>query len=264
MTWWCSATGVPWSWSWQWYPGVHLLLLLIAATWWTIGRAQHWAHRPWGYFLPGWLLFLATLDWPIGKLGAGYLASVHTLQFILLTTGVAPLFIRSFPAEWWKRIAPAGSRPRWLLMALARPVPAVLLYNALVLGTHFPAVVDTAMRSQVGSFAIDLSWLLAGCFLWWPMIGPRQFTTLGAFGTLAYIFAATILPTIPAMLMVFSTWPIYSLYELAPRIAPHFTANDDLQLAGLSMKLIGEIPLWIAMTVIFFRDHARQGELINA
>ncbi len=36
----------------------------------------------------------AALDWPIGKLGAGYLASAHTIEFLLLTllagSGAAP------------------------------------------------------------------------------------------------------------------------------------------------------------------------------
>lgn len=264
VTWWCSATGLPWTWQWQWYPGVHLLLLLTAAAWLLMGRVQHWAHRPWGYFGGAWFLFLATLDWPIGKLGAGYLASVHTLQFLLLTVGVAPLVLKSVPPDGWRRMAPPGSWQHEVLRKIAAALPAVLVYNAIVLLSHFPTVVDGVMTTQLGSFALDLSWLVAGLFLWWPILAPPEFVSLGVFGTLVYIFGATLLPTIPAMMMVFSTWPIYRLYELAPRVLPHFTANDDIKLAGLVMKLIGEIPLWIAMIVVFFRGTAVDGEMINA
>ncbi len=100
MQWWCAATGEPWSWSWQWYPGVHLAILALAVGWYLLGSAQAWSSRPWGWFLTAEVALLATLDWPIGKLGAGYLASVHTLQFLLLTLLVAPALLRSIPTGW--------------------------------------------------------------------------------------------------------------------------------------------------------------------
>ena len=258
MQWWCSATGHPWTWAWQWYPGVHLMVVAVALAWWRAGR--RWSHRPYRWFVAGWILLLASLDWPIGKLGAGYLASAHTLQFILLTVGAAPLLIRSVPAEAW--IARA-SRPTSPLRTIANPVAGVLTYNFIVIITHFPTVVDNAMKSQLGSLAIDLSWLVAGFLLWWPMLAPRSIRRLGVFGTLLYIFAAGAIPTIPAMMMVFSDWPLYGLYELAPRVWPHFTANDDLKLAGLSMKIIGELPLWATAFIVFIRGTSADGELVD-
>ncbi len=122
--------------------------------------------------------------------------------------------------------------------------------------THFPSVVDQAMQTQLGSFAIDVAWLMAGLLLWWPIAAPPPLGRLGMFGKMGYLFAATIIPTIPAMMMVFSDWPMYELYELAPRVITHFSANEDIQLAGLSMKLFGDIPLWVATAVIFFRGTA--------
>src|ERR1017187_161159 len=108
MQWWCSATGLPWTWTWQWYPGVHLLLILFGIGWWRLGRAQRWPRRPWRWFAVAWVTLLLTLDWPIGKLGAGYLASVHTGQFLLLTLVVAPALIRGIPPAGWRALAPAG------------------------------------------------------------------------------------------------------------------------------------------------------------
>jgi cytochrome c oxidase assembly factor CtaG len=264
MQWWCSATGLPWTWTWQWYPGVHLLLILIGVGWWQLGRAQDWPHRPWRWFAVAWVTLLLTLDWPIGKLGAGYLASVHTGQFLLLTLAVAPSLLKSIPRDGWIALAPAGSRQLRLLRALARPLPGLFCYDLLVIASHFPGVVDTAMATQLGSFAIDLAWLAAGLFLWWPILAPRGFVSLGVFGMIGYLFGATVVPTIPAMMMAFSDWPLYRLYELAPRVSVHFTANEDLKLAGLSMKLLGDVPLWIAALVVFFRGTAAQGEMVNA
>ena len=106
IQWWCAATGLPWTWAWQWYPGVHLALIVAAVWWWWLGRRQQWAARPWGWFAAAWIGMLVTLDWPVGKLGAGYLASVHTLQFLLLTLLVGPAMLRSIPADGWAKLAP--------------------------------------------------------------------------------------------------------------------------------------------------------------
>ena len=264
MQWWCSATGLPWTWAWQWYPGVHLLLILIAVGWWRLGRAQGWPHRPWRWFVLAWLTLLLTLDWPIGKLGAGYLASVHTGQFLLLTLVVAPSLLRSVPHSGWMALAPAGSQRFRMLRMMARPLPALVGYNFLVLTSHFPLVVDNAMTTQSGSFVIDLAWLGAGTCLWWPILASSEFVALGVMGMVFYLFGATVGPTIPAMMMVFSDWPLYRLYELAPRVWLHFTANEDIKLAGLTMKLIGDVPLWIAAIVVFFRGVGTEGELVDA
>lgn len=264
MQWWCSATDTPWSWAWQWYPGVDLMLIAVAAGWWTLGRLHRWPTRPWRWFIPAWLTLLATLDWPIGKLGAGYLASVHTGQFLLMTLAVAPLMIRSIPREGWLRLAPPGSHGWRVLRFMARALPGLLCYNIFVLTSHFPGIVDSAMRSQLGSFGLDLAWLVAGLSLWWPILAPEEFISLGVFGKIGFLFGATIGPTIPAMMMVFSDWPLYRLYELAPRVAAHFSANDDIKLAGLCMKLIGDLPIWGAAIVVFFRGTSAQGELVDA
>ncbi|HPF60684.1 MAG TPA: cytochrome c oxidase assembly protein [Gemmatimonadales bacterium] len=260
VQWWCAATGLPWTWAWQWYPGVHLALLVVAVGWYWLGRVQRWSRRPWGWFAVAWLAMLVTLDWPVGKLGAGYLASVHTLQFLLLTLLVAPAILRAIPPDGWERLAPSGSRRRRILAFQARALPGLILYNAIVITTHFPSVVDAAMASQVGSFLIDGSWLLAGLILWWPILGPPAFRRLGMFAKMGYLFGATIVPTIPAMMMVFSRWPLYELYELAPRVDVRFSANEDIQLAGLVMKLFGDLPLWIATAVVFFTESAERRE----
>src|ERR1019366_4051627 len=201
MQWWCGATGFPWTWAWQWYPGVHLLLLLLAVAWWRLGRRQHWPAWPWRWFTFAWLTLLITLDWPVGKLGAGYLASVHTGQFLLLTLAAGPALIKSIPPDGWLLLAPPGSRRGRTLRPMARPLPGLLSYTGLVIATHFPAVVDAATTSQRGSRSIDVTWLAAGFLLWCPIAAPRAFAALGVWGTIGYIFAATPGPTIPAMMM---------------------------------------------------------------
>ena len=85
------------------------------------------------------------------------------------------------------------------------------------------------------------------------------------FAKMGYLFGATIVPTIPAMMMVFSDWPMYQLYELAPRVWLSFSANEDIQLAGLGMKLFGDLPLWFAAAYVFFTESkaAESGDAVT-
>jgi cytochrome c oxidase assembly factor CtaG len=71
---------------------------------------------------------------------------------------------------------------------------------------------------------------------------------------IGYLFVATIPPTIPAAFMTFAKYPLYAVYELAPRVpGMAVAAQADQQLSGLIMKVIGDPILWLAMAVVFFR-----------
>ena len=257
IQWWCAATGLPWDWEWQWYPGVHLFLLLVAGGWYWLGTHHGWSRRPWGWFAVAWIALVATLDWPLGKLGAGYLATAHTIQFLLLTLVVGSTLVKAIPADGWLTLLPSGTRRHAFARFQARALPGLLLYNVIVVSTHFPNVVDPLMATQLGSAAIDIAWMLGGMVLWWPLLAPAPCRRLGMFPKMGYLFGATIVPTIPAMMMVFSEWPLYEIYELAPRVWVTFSANEDIQLAGLVMKVIGDIPLWVAAAIVFFGESGR-------
>jgi len=97
MQWWCAATAADWSWTWRPYPGVWLVIGLIAVAYrGALIRARRHATVPSRhpvYFAIGLACLWATLDWPIGALGAGYLLSVHTLQYIVMTLVAMPLLL---------------------------------------------------------------------------------------------------------------------------------------------------------------------------
>ena len=65
------------------------------------------------------------------------------------------------------------------------------------------------------------------------------------------------LPTVPASFFTFSRFPIYGLYELAPRVYG-IDAVTDQRVAGLLMKIGGGLILFTVMSVMFFRWHARE------
>jgi putative membrane protein len=256
VQWWCSATGQPWTGHWRAYPGVWLFVAAIGMGYWQIERRAErdgsaWSRRAWA--TAGLVAIWASLDWPIGALGAGYLASVHTITYILLTFVAPPALILALPASAIRRgLEHRGIGPvlRWA----GRPWPALGGFNAIVLATHVPGVVDTLMVSQAGAMLIDLSWLLAGFILWWPVMGPSpQVVRMSRPLKLGYLFLSTLAPIIPSAFLTFAEYPLYRTYELAPRVFPIMTAQQDQQVAGLLMKLIGDLPVWFAFGVIFFR-----------
>jgi len=261
MTWWCSATDAPWSWTWRAYPGVWLVVALLATAYllWrrrTLGAGRGpWSAQRVATFAIGWLLVWAALDWPIGTLGGGYLASMHTLQWLLLAQVAPPFLLLGVPASAWPA-DPARGRGA-ALRAQAGPLPGLLVFNGVLLVTHVPSLTDALMATQMGSFLIDAAWFLSGLALWWPVVAPAPYGRLSDPGKMGYLFAATIVPTAPAAFLTFAEYPVYRLYELAPRVGD-IAARSDQQMAGLLMKAIADPIMWVSMGVLFFRWSAAE------
>lgn len=251
MTWWCAATSLPWSWSWRAYPGVWLFVAVAVILWWRFGR-EPGDRRAAGMFAAGLLLVWLALDWPIGALGGGYLASAHALQFVLLAQAAPPLLLLGLRPRIGKAAAVRPALATWLRHA-AHPAAGFLVYNLVLIVTHFPGVVDRMMASQLGSFTLDLAWIGAGLSLWWPVVAPAPLVKLSPPLRMAYLFVQTIPATLPAAFLTFAHFPLYRLYELAPRVHPLLTPEYDHQVAGLIMKIVGDPILWLGIAILFFR-----------
>jgi len=279
MRWWCSAQTVAWDWTWRPYIGVWILLALMAATYLWLSRAgaadldsdaagadlSSDNRRGWLFWLGLFLLWVA-LDWPLGALGGGYLASAHMLQFLLVGL-VAPLLLElGLPASFFDRLA---RRPIALRVVrfLTHPLMALAIFNTVLVITHHPRVVDAWMSTQLGSFGIDALWFLAGAIFWWPVVCPvparARFPDLARMG---YLFGNTIIAGFLALILVFADLPVYGIYELAPPTG-WLTSREDQQIAGMLMKVGGALILWTVMSVIFFRWYRREnpeGEVATA
>lgn len=244
MTWWCAATNAEWSWAWRPYPGVWLFIGGLLVLYLLVLRRS--AHPPirLSAFLLGLALLWACLDWPVGALGAGYLLSVHTTQYVVITCIAIPILLAGVPPE----LRPRGPFAR----LMAGPAPGLLGYVGVMAVTHVPSVSDALMASQVGSLVVDLAWMAGALALWWPVLAPEGVVRISPPLRVGYLFLATIPPTIPAAFMVFSDYPLYATYELAPRVHG-ITAGADQQTAGLIMKAGADPLLWIAMAIVFFR-----------
>lgn len=258
MRWWCSQLYEPWSWTPRPYLGVWVVIATLATlrfralrgrraitgTLDVTSRQRVWF---WGGIFALWL----ASDWPVGALGAGYLASVHMAQYMLYTFVAAPLFLLAAP-EWWIRQVLARLRAYRLVSWVSRPLHSLLIANGVLLATHAPWTVDTLRTSQVGSFALDVIWMFGGFVLWYPVIAalPEHRIPSPPLRGL-YLFLGSISSLVPAGFLTFASSPLYSSYEIAPRV--WLDPIDDQQLAGAVMK-VGALPIvWITILVIWAR-----------
>ena len=195
-------------------------------------------------FLAGILFLWCATDWPLGLLGASYLASAHMMQFLIYTMAAAPLLLLGTP-EWMARRFVGRLRLYRLLGRCAKPVVAGLVFNAVLIATHSPWAVDNLRVNQFGSFVMDLIWLVGGLVVWAPIVSPIPEHRMTSYpGRMAYLFLALgVVPAVPGGFLTFAGFPLYATYELAPRVHG-LGATTDQQLAGLVMKLGGVPVVW--------------------
>ena len=266
MQWWCSAQGVPWTWSWRPYLGVWLLVALVALAYRRIYRTMPPSADPESRELHQWRLVAAgcgiaglwlMLDWPIGALGAGYLASVHTVQFLGLALTIPPLLLFGLPVGWE---ATLGPRTTVILERSTQPLAAFVGFLAIVFLTHLPPVVDALMVTQVGSFVLDLAWLLGGLAFWWPVVRRWPKPGLGPAARLLYVLGGTGARMGMGMFMALAPFPLYRVFELAPPIGRLDAFEDQQRAGGLMMfgdVLVGLIAVAILLAVWKHEEHKR-------
>lgn len=244
---WCSAQGVPWTWTWRPYLGVWLVVALLAMGAWRLyrrdGRAQGF---PVTTFL-GLALIWGAVDWPVGTLGAGYLASMHAVKFLVVGF-IAPLLVWIDLHAPFARLLAEHPRGARVWGAITHPLPAAVLFNVVLILTHLPESVNTLSASQLGEFVNDLAWLGAGLVFYWPFVTPTRMRHKLA--KIGYFFFGTLGHNALAMTLLLTKRPIYAVYELAPRVG-NLSARDDQALAGTVMLLGGSFFIFTVIGRMF-------------
>ncbi len=272
MNWWCSSTRQAWTWTPQPYIGATMIVAAVAAlaVWWT-ARGRHRdpqgvaaaAHRADGTVVAGTsrgrtvaLVFgviglWAVLDWPLATLGAGYLATAQMARQIIMVMVVAPLLLFACPPALAVRAIGWGRRLS-VLRFVARPYFAVPFAAITLLAVNAPAFVDPLIATPFGAFAMDLVWVASGFALWMPVQCPHPgVRRLEGGAAICYLIGQSIVPVLPGFFMTWADFPIYSTYELAPRVAQGFDAVTDQQTAAAVLQVGGMVLLWIQISYRF-------------
>ena len=167
VAWWCSGVlGQRWDWTWQPFLGAWALVALLLGGYLLARRRleppastdvqRSLRRRRTIAFVCGVAVLWLASDWPLAPLGAGYLASVAMLRYLLYTLVAAPLLVLGLPPAVIRR----ALRPRPVLAVLRRlthPLVALLQANVVLVVTHLPPVVDNLKTTQLGSFALDMA-----------------------------------------------------------------------------------------------------------
>jgi putative membrane protein len=198
-------------------------------------------------------------DWPLHDIGETYLYSFHMIQHALLTLVVAPLFLLATPT-WLARLVIGdgwfgGKALRWL----ARPVPAGVIFNAVIVFSHWQNMVDVSVRYGSVHFGMHVLLFASALLMWMPVCGPLPELRISLPAQMLYLFLMSVVPTIPAAWLTFADGVVYKSYDISYRMFG-LSAVTDQQLAGLFMKLVAGGYLWVLIITLFFKWSARNEE----
>ena len=248
-------TGAVNPWAWHAHPDVWAVLLGLTVFYWWVVRTHAPTRRQVGTFCSGLLALWVGADWPVHDISESYLLSVHMLQHLLFTLVAPPLLLLGLPGSVVRRLL----RPRligWTFSRLARPLIAAVLFNSVVVVSHWPDLVDLALRVEAVHFVVHAVLFAAAVLMWFPVLNRLpEYPRMGDAGRMLYLFLQSVVPTVPASFLTFGDSVIYRFYGEAPR-PWDITAIADQQLAGAAMKVVGGFLLWGVIVVIFFRWYA--------
>jgi putative membrane protein len=196
-------------------------------------------------------------DYPIHDIAERYNFSVHMVQHLTYSMVAAPLLLLGVPAWLMRRVL----APRWLFQTvrtLSRFLPALVIFNLVLVFTHWPLIVNDALHSGLVHFLIHALLLLSSLIIWMPIVSPLpEIPRLAPVLQMLYLFAWSVVPTIPASFLTFGTSPLYKFYEHVPHLFGLSTLQDQ-QAAGLVMKIGAGLLLWLVIAVVFFRWAAEE------
>ena len=248
-------------WRFRPHPEVWVLIVGLAVLWWytvkRIGpkatlpgepimtRSQFW----WG--LAALLTLWVASDWPVHDIGEEYLYSVHMTQHILFQFAVAPMVLLACPT-WLARLLLGGGRGYRTTRALTRIVAATLLFNAVVVLSHWPYLVNHAVQSAPLHYSVHVLVMASALIMWIPVCGPIPEFRFSLPVQGGHLLLQTVLPTVPAGWLTVAEGPVYRTYERVGKIWGMDTVVDQ-QVAGAIMKLGESAVLWVLIGLIFIR-----------
>jgi putative membrane protein len=238
--------------AWHTHPDAWALLGAIELAYLFAVRGGQATRRQITLFSCGVGVLLLASDWPLHDLAEQYLYSAHMVQHMLMTFVAAPLLLLGTP-EWLARRILQRTRLLRPVRFLGRPVPDLIQFNAILVLSHWPLVVDGTLENHPLHFVAHAVLLVSALLMWLPIVSPLPEVPQARPPTkMLYLFLQTIVPTVPASFLTFGSAPLYHFYEHVPRLWG-LSALNDMQIAGLTMKIVGGFYLWTVIAVIFFR-----------
>lgn len=250
----------------QWHPEVWLLVGFLTGAYVYMVRVLGPRAVPAGQpvvsrtnlicFVASILVLWASSDWPLHDISEEYLYSVHMLQHMSLSYFLPPLALMATP-PWLGRILLGNGRIYRGVKAMAYPVVAGVVFNAMVMILHIPLLVNESLQNGALHYGLHVLVVSSSLLMWMPICGPIPEFRMGIAGGMIYLFLQSVVPTIPAAWLTFAEDVVYDAYDRPLRLWG-ISAVEDQQLAGAIMKTGGGLFLWAIVIFLFFKRFANR------
>ena len=253
-------------WSWSLHPSVLLGTGLLGALYfYGIGPLR----RKYGWgppaspaqilsFCSALLVLLLSLNGPVHDLSDYYLFSVHMVQHLVLTLVFPPLLLGGIPG-WLLRPLLLRRGITELARTLTKPWVAALVFSASIIVWHLGPLYDLMMRSHEVHIVTHLLFMVTATLMWWPVMSRvPELPRLQPLPGILYLFLVCLPMQAVGALITFAGGVLYPWYEAAPRTWG-LSPLDDQRLGGLLMWIPGNLWIFGAIAVLFFRWSEKDG-----
>lgn len=229
------------------------VVYLLAA---EVGRRRDRRGRRWplgrtACFLGGLAVLLVAVDSGIGAEADEYL-SAHMVEHMLIWLAAAPLLVAGAPVRLALFALGRSGRRRLstalhsrAVVALTGPVVSTLLFSAVIVVSHLPAVYDLTLENDLAHVTEHALYLLTACLVWAPLIGADPLPhRLRASGRCLCVLACMVPMAAVSIWLLAAGAPLYEPYEAA---LGRGAALDDQRLAGAIMLAAGVPALGLAL-----------------
>ena len=173
------------------------------------------------YHYKGYTVMKVTKPWPEASNGFTYILKEKD--------GIVPDSLKQYPI-------------------ISVPIRSIVVTST----THIPALVNRSAAGGPLHYGLHVILVLSALMLWTPVCGPAREWRMTYGGMMPYLFATSLIPTIPAGWLTFAEGSVYNHYDTPVRVWG-LSVLSDQQLAGGIMKLGGSVFMWCIIIVIFFK-----------
>jgi len=237
-----------------------VLLFLAVGYWWAEKRYRPLVNpgvdgatgKQWRSWYLGVLFMWLASDWPMHDLAEERLFTAHMIEHMIIGYVVPPLLLGGM-SRWLADRTLGHPRVAPWLKRVANPVVGFFAFNTMMVVVHWPEAVTWQIEAQVTHFLYHLVLFGAAMLMWLPVMSPTPaIPRMNQPMQMLYLFLNTLIPTVPASFITFSSVALYPIYGDGPSTWG-LTLVADQTIAGVVMKLGGGFLLLARILQIWIR-----------